>query len=470
MSHADIEIGSAAKPARKGRTIPAPKPRAAASSPSTHPAVPAQRPTTRLPKPRSGASGVAKIEIGLAAKPARKGRTMHAAKPSRAPSSPSTFGAGANWRSKSNGQSPRSPIESTRLVVTKLVQNQRYRRFAIKGQQFCDRRIEALIAGELHYDAFDEDETKRKAIFKQAAAIRVHVEKAAVAATTDQKPIGTDIVPPELLGSSRLTQANLVKAILTGAESRATWDGMRTEHEVLLEQSARDLPVYAWAKAINGFGDRGLAIIVAEAAGTDPAGPDGEFGQRRTIAEYRTVSGLWKRMGLAVIDGERQKRTTGKRGSPEERQKYAYVAERRAECWVLGDSLLRAQLCSEVRACKEAIKASPDATKACAERGIEVRTAKKAETLRPIIDEFGLSAEPHPTGPYGEVYTRRRTHTAPRIAATKDLPAKVGGYSNPLKWTPGRCHNDAARIMFKELLKDLWIEWRRVDREAVAAD
>ena len=28
------------------------------------------------------------------------------------------------------------------------------------------------------------------------------------------------------------------------------------------------------------------------------------------------------------------------------------------------------------------------------------------------------------------------------------------------KWTKGRCHNDARRIMSKALLRDLWRVWR----------
>lgn len=332
-----------------------------------------------------------------------------------------------------------------RATVAELVELQKMRKFGIKGQQWCNRRSEALIAGHLGYHPSAGDEQSRAALFRRAAAVRMTIEKMQVAPAN----VGLDVT---------FYSAGYADMILASAKSRRTWDDVRLKAEAALQRLAKELPVYPWAKAVRGFGEKGLAIITAEAAGFDEEPPGSGIVRRRLIGEYRSVRNLYRRMGLAVVDGVRQRKMKSK----EEADKHRYKPDRRAECWTLADSLLKAQLCSELRACKEAIAASPVATRACLQRGIEVAKGKKVDLLRPIVEEFGLTAEAHATGPYGEAYVRRRAHTLPRIAATANLPTGVEDQANPMKWTPARCHNDAIRIMFKELLKDLYVEWRRV--------
>jgi len=335
--------------------------------------------------------------------------------------------------------------DSLRAIVAELVELQKIRRFAIKGQQWCNRRSEALIASHLGYNPSAGDEQSRKALFKRAASIRISIER------TKAAPVNVGL-------DSTFYSAGYAEMILASARSRETWDEVRDKAEGALQRSAKDLPVYPWAKTVRGFGERGLAIITAEAAGFDEVPPGSGVLRRRLIGEYRQIRNLYRRMGLGVIDGQRQRKMKSKEAADKQR----YKPDRRAECWTLAESLLKAQLVSNLRACKEAIAASPEAALACHQRGIEVKKIMKVDLLRPILDEFGLSAEAHATGPYGEVYLRRRAETLPRVAATADLPYMVGEYTNPLKWTPGRCHNDAVRIMFKALLKDLHNEWRRV--------
>jgi hypothetical protein len=343
--------------------------------------------------------------------------------------------------------------DSLRAVVAELVELQRIRKFAIKGQQWCNRRSEALIASHLGYDPSAGDEQSRAALFKRAAAIRVAIER------TKAAPVNVGL-------DSSFYSAGYADMILASARSRLTWDEVRAKNEGALERSAKGLPVYPWARTVRGFGERGLAIITAEAAGYDEVPPGSGRLRRRMIGEYRRLRNLYKRMGLGVIDGQRQRKMKSK----EDADRHRYKPGRRAECWTLAESLLRAQLCSELRACKEAIAASPAAALACSERGIDFKKVKSVDALRPIVEEFGLSAEKHATGPYGEVYLRRRAETLPRVAATADLPNRIGDQTNPLKWTPGRCHNDAVRIMFKALLKDLRSEWRRRSRGASLQD
>lgn len=340
---------------------------------------------------------------------------------------------------------PQVEAETLRTLIEEMVELQKLRVFAIKGQQWCNRRTESLIVGHLGYDPTAGDEPARKAMFARAASLRRTIER------TKQAPKDVGLDP-------FFYRAGYVDTVLASAKSRLTWDDLREKNERALERASRELPVYEWAMSIRGFGERGLAIVVAEAAGFDEEPPGSGYLRRRLIGEYRTVAGLWKRMGLAVIDGQRQRKLRSKA----EAEMHRYKPERRAECWVLADSLLRAQLRSRLRATKDAILAHPEALQACQERNITIRTAKKIDALLPIVKQFGLSAEPHATGPYGEVYTQRRARTATRIAETADLPDKIGEFANPLKWTPMRCHADASRVMFKILLKDLRREWRRV--------
>lgn len=160
------------------------------------------------------------------------------------------------------------------------------------------------------------------------------------------------------------------------------------EHEKLLEKLGKKLPVSDWAKTVAGLGPRFLAMIVGE-CGIGPG-------------EYRTVSGLWKRMGLAVIDGKRQRRVTGDAAI-----EHGYVARRRSLMWNIGESVIKQQ----VRNPKDADG-----------KAVGLREAK---------------------GYYGQVYIDRRIDEA-----IKDQP------------TNAVIHNRAKRYMEKRLLRELWRAWR----------
>lgn len=271
-------------------------------------------------------------------------------------------------------------------TVSQIVDLQRTRRFCIKAQSQCDRSIESFIASSLGY-RIDAEAIDRKVMFKRAADLRRSVEK-------EGDQIRNDTHHSHVAPFLRLM-------ILQSAASRAGWDEHRTSAEKVMRQLVRELPIAAWAAGIKGFGELGLAIIIGEAG--------------IPIGDYRTVSGLWKRLGLAVIDGERQR----KKSNVDEAARHGYSPKRRAEIWAVADSMFRHQWAGA----KEDMPA-------------------------------------HAVGPYGEVYGRRKAHTLPRIEATQDL-----AFTDPAKWTPKRCDNDARRVMMKALLCDLWVEWRRVSNE-----
>lgn len=103
----------------------------------------------------------------------------------------------------------------------------------------------------------------------------------------------------------------------------AARDGLalgRAASEKRLRSLAVMLPVWpAWAAGIKGFGPLSLAIVVGEA---------GDLGQ------WRTLGGLRKHLGLAVIDGRAQRRVR----DAEQALRQGYNPERRSAIYTIGDS------------------------------------------------------------------------------------------------------------------------------------
>lgn len=101
-----------------------------------------------------------------------------------------------------------------------------------------------------------------------------------------------------------------------------------------LEKLAKATPY--WPLIPRGFGPLGLAGLIGEAG--DPWG-------------YHNPSALWKRMGLAVIDGKRQRKVA----DAEEAIRQGYTPRRRAWAYMTGDNMIRAKspVCEVYRERKE---------------------------------------------------------------------------------------------------------------------
>ncbi len=290
--------------------------------------------------------------------------------------------------------------DAVAVTVSRLVELQKIRRFCITSQSRCDRSMEALIASTLGYST-DIEEKDRKKLFLQASKIRKSVEEGGEGQivfdthTTNALSAITSLVP-------------------LSAASRGLWDKRRADTEAEMEKLAKTLPVWPFVEGIRGLGAKGLAVIVGLAG--------------IPIGDYRSVSGLWKRMGLAVINGESQRRKKDKVLA----EMHGYSPYRRSELWAFcSDTMFRAQW----------------------------RGDKDEDGKNPTLTGKPIAVAAHPIGEYGEIYARRREATKARMLATEHLPK-----SDPDRWSAGRCHNDGRRIMTKELLKDLWVEWRRVTR------
>lgn len=97
------------------------------------------------------------------------------------------------------------------------------------------------------------------------------------------------------------------------------------EQEKTLSKLAKGLPVYDWAQELAGLSDRFLSMIIAEAA--------------RPLRDYRNPSCLWKRFGMAVIQGERQRKVSGDAALI-----HGYCPRRRSLMWNIGESILKQQI------------------------------------------------------------------------------------------------------------------------------
>lgn len=105
----------------------------------------------------------------------------------------------------------------------------------------------------------------------------------------------------------------------------AALDGPATALEKELARMVRPLPLAAWAKDIRGLGELSVAGLIGEAS----AFP----------SDYKSVSAVWKRFGLAVIDGGRQRRVA----DAEAALRHGYAPQRRAFAYVLSTQLMRSQ-------------------------------------------------------------------------------------------------------------------------------
>ena len=150
-----------------------------------------------------------------------------------------------------------------------------------------------------------------------------------------------------------------------------------------MERDVRMLPIWPRVAATKGLGALGVASII------------GETGD---LSNYSSHSKLWKRLGLAVIGGERQRRVHGAAAIA-----HGFSPCRRAIVWQVGSSLFRAQ--SERR---------------------DPHTGK-------VVREAGT---------YRLGYDARKSHERPRVASA------------------AHAHNRATRYMEKKLVRNIWLAWR----------
>lgn len=274
--------------------------------------------------------------------------------------------------------------------VAVLMETQTLRRHCIRSQSRCDRSTEVLIARSFGYETHLA-EGERKKLFAAARQLRLTVERNAKAGHPTAHPrVPTPVV-------------NLIE---TSFVARSQFDRYRTNCENEMKDLARSLPVWPWVKKVAGVAELGLAVIVAEAG---------------DIGAYSGPGRLWKRMGLACIDGMRQGRVPPGLSREERAEAWkqrGYNPSRRAEVWAfLDDTMFKQQWRGD--------------------RDEDGKDPKKSG--KPV------AVPAHAVGPYGEVYAERKAWNLAR------------GFS------PAHAEKEARRFMSKRFLRELWVAWREIE-------
>lgn len=187
----------------------------------------------------------------------------------------------------------------------------------------------------------------------------------------------------------------LIEIVETNDKARAPADPKRALQEKDMEKLAKQLPVASWVETIPGFGLLGLATIIAETG---------------DLSNYSTVSKVWKRLGYAPY--------RGKAGSTWKREKWRDAPALTKEEWIANPFSGRRYALIHT---------------------ISIWLLNK-QWIGAAKTEDGVGK---PNGKYGEVYAKRRAHTA---------------ITHP-DWTKQHSHMDGLRKMMKEVLKDLHSEW-----------
>lgn len=221
-------------------------------------------------------------------------------------------------------------------LIDEIVANHRQRQDVLRAELRLNNQIEAVYR---RLTGLKTDERAR--LHKKASSgIGQYVDDIhdGCADPADDSEAGDDHVPrvtqlvaaiPDL---AQFIHAERLAAIHTAPllEARQLLAASRRPLEKRMESLAGELPVWVWGHGVRGFGALGLAQIVAECG---------------DLANYANPAKVWKRMGLALVNGERQ----GKRTDPEEALAHGYSPERRSIMYVIADSLMKGNRDGEYR-------------------------------------------------------------------------------------------------------------------------
>ena len=324
-----------------------------------------------------------------AAKP--KGATPHALIPDAGQSERGSQEVPAGAGAEIDGQWPIENHEPRAVdlrfsdpLIAEIVEIGRLRTDMMRAMQRLDLQAQAMLR---RYIAKDYDYSDEKGRAKAKA------EAAKAYAKLKDGEVGD--LPNEI-----------VATIMVFRSAIEPIEAQRTAYEKHLRKLARELPVYEWAKSIWGLGELGLAKIVAQAG---------------DLSVYKSAGAVWKRMGLAVIDGERQRRIGGA-----DALVHAYSPQRRSEMWNIGGGIIGGM-------------------------GLGVRPLDGEDIS--LRDDWS---------PYQKLFVQRCRYEVARDPEAHARPVTKTGKESYSKHAANR----AKRYVEKRLLRDLRAAWRRSAMEA----
>lgn len=268
-------------------------------------------------------------------------------------------------------------------ITEEIIGACRERRFLMQSIIRIEQSMRAYLRTSLGFGRAETEKQKKK-ILEQVKEIMAY-------AKSDRKS-----KPPE-----DFEQFDQYLTIVFG--SIAPLEDLKRDIEKRLEDLAKELPIYEWWKA-NVFktSTLGLAVLIGETGNLSHYPNDGR--QKR-----RGPSCLYKRMGVAVIDGRRQ-------GSPssndtDEWIRHGYSPRRRAIMSFLGSALVRSK------------------------------------------------------GQYYDIYLKRKQYETHRFERQGKVIVIAGKYPKGIPKTEcvplAHIDNRARRYTEKKLLKDMWKEWNQ---------
>lgn len=220
------------------------------------------------------------------------------------------FATTAPWASGHVQLEPYAPTDETLDVIDEIVSVHRERQAAIKAKTKIILQYKALARSMLCTNAdFEEDKNSDKvtAFGRKKLALSKEAGKrvdAAVSAALKE------------IASGEIT-SRLAAAIGPYIASFAPLEQHNALCEKQLTKLVKRLPVYPWVKSVKGLGDVSFATIV------------GECGD---IGSYKSVSAIWKRLGLAVMNGKRQG-APGEGATAQDWIDHGYNRRRRSVSW-----------------------------------------------------------------------------------------------------------------------------------------
>lgn len=275
----------------------------------------------------------------------------------------------------------------------------RLRCFWMEQRKRSDLALGAYLRRELGW-SLAKPSAERKRIEAEAMSIMGAGEKYIKATRRTIKAAeknNTPLVLPDIPGILK----PFAHIVIPQIEMRGTTDNIEGAAKKQLESLAEQLPVSGWAGGIRGFGPVGLAIIVGEA---------GDLGG------YSNPGKLWKRMGVAVLDGKRQGGLP-KSSSAAEWKAHGYNRVRRSRLYTIGLSMIMAG---------------------------DAKPGSKETSYR-------------------QVYLDRKAYEAARAEADGLIvapSAKIPKGKQTEYRSLGHIDNRARRYVEKRLLRDLWRAWR----------
>lgn len=170
-------------------------------------------------------------------------------------------------------------------------------------------------------------ETHRRRVDLMRASTKLTLQIKAVARRMcdGDKDEANKLLLPSLEGKSDHPKAEVFAAwVQPFLESRALIEAHRKTEEKALEKQAKMLPISEWVEAQKGLGFLSVGGVI------------GELGD---LSDYSNPAKIWKRMGLAVINGGRQRRVA----DAEQAALHGYSPQRRSMMWNIGAALIKQQ-------------------------------------------------------------------------------------------------------------------------------